>query len=218
MLGLVTGAFPKLSAQTFSSSISLSPSSVGTSVAQDTRHLSFSRYPHLCRFDPSTPIPNGTDTCQTFRALLTIPDVPIRLSTDTPEIVPGPYQPVRICAYLARFVDPRSERLEIFTTRGDDLDDQNEDDGLGFCRPVCRLGFIGNYRLRSCAFRTFIFLVSDSAGLTVHAISLSDPKHSNFCLRFCFLQEFYRRMDPPGQAAALVDQDLGAEVRKRVRS
>lgn len=117
-LGPVARTFPKLSAQTFSSFISPSPSSIGTSVAQDTRHLSFSRHPHLCRFDPSTPIPNGTDACRTFRALITILDVPVRLPADTPEIVPGPYQPARICACLARLVDPRSERLEIFIDSG----------------------------------------------------------------------------------------------------
>jgi len=119
-----------LSAQTFSFSISPSPSSVVTSVAQDTRHLSFSRHPHLCRFDPSTPIPNGTDTCQTFRALITISDVPIRLSTGTPEIVPGPYQPARTCARLARFMDPLIRNAwRSLSTRGHGLDDQNEDDG-----------------------------------------------------------------------------------------
>ena len=69
-------------------------------------------------FRSKHPNPQRNRHLSTFRALLTIPDVPIRLSTDTPEIVPGPYQPACICARLARSVDPRSERLEIFIDSG----------------------------------------------------------------------------------------------------
>jgi hypothetical protein len=88
---------------------------VSAAVAQNICHLPVSRRPRLvCHLNPDPPIPNGTDACRTVRPLISIPNVPIHLPTDPPEIIPGPNQPARIRTCLARPLDHSPERLEIF--------------------------------------------------------------------------------------------------------
>ena len=132
VLGLVTRAFPKLSAQIFSSSISLSPSSVGTSVVQDTRHLLFSRHPHLCRFDPSTPIPNGTDTCQPFVPSSQSPMSPPASQQIHPRSSPDLISQLAFVRVLLALWTLVRNAWRSLSTRGHDLGDQNEDDGVRF--------------------------------------------------------------------------------------
>ena len=118
-LRLVARSIPSLPPQSFSTLLSPSRSHIRPSVAQVICHLSFSQRPPIAhRLNSGTPIPNRTDACRTFRSLISILHVPVYLSPNPSELISGPYQPACICACLARLVDPRTERLEIFIDSG----------------------------------------------------------------------------------------------------
>ena len=107
-LGLVARTFAQPSPQSFPPFLPPPSSFTSTPVAQGIRHLPDSRRPCFVHH------PNRTDACRTIRRLIPIPNVRVHLPTDSPEIIPGPYQSARICACLACPLDPRPERLEIF--------------------------------------------------------------------------------------------------------
>ena len=114
-LRLVARTFAQPSPSSFPPFFSSPPSSINTSVAQNICHLSFSRHPRHPY--PDSPIPNGTDARWSIRPLIPIPNVPVHLPADSPEIIPRSDQPARICACFVCPLDARPERLEISITR-----------------------------------------------------------------------------------------------------